>query len=385
MPVEFKDYYAVLGISRTADQTEVKRAFRENARKFHPDVNRSDPRAEERFKDMNEAYEVLSDPEKRARYDRFGRDWQRYRETARAQDRETPSGSSSAGASSSQRTTSGPSSSGNSRSSGTSGAAGGSSRRTDDFEEWFTGTASPPGASWVHEENKSSGNRFSDFFTMLFGGFTSRGSASHETDTHAQRGDDTEVPVPITLDESVTGTKRHVALQILVPCQRCHSTGYLRGIGCPTCDATGVVINNKTLEVSIPKGVRTGSRVRLAAQGEPGINGGPNGDVYLNIEVRPDTRFERQGNNLRQKTMIPVTTAVLGGEVIVPTMDGRVSMTVPPGTQDGAVFRLKGLGMPVPGTGGDHGDMLVETHVAVPKDVSAQERELFTKLRDLRQ
>ncbi|MGC4192513.1 MAG: DnaJ domain-containing protein [Thermomicrobiales bacterium] len=132
MPVEFKDYYAVLGIARTADQTEIKRAFRENARKFHPDVNRSDPRAEERFKDINEAYEVLSDPDKRARYDRFGRDWQRYREASRSQDREAASPPPRGGASSSQRTTAGPSSGGGARS---SGAAGSSGRRTDDFED----------------------------------------------------------------------------------------------------------------------------------------------------------------------------------------------------------------------------------------------------------
>lgn len=389
MPIEFKDYYAVLGITRAADQTEIKRAFRENARRFHPDVNRSDPRAEERFKDINEAYEVLSDPEKRARYDRFGRDWQRYRETARTQDREASSGPSSGQASSQRANPASGGASGAGRASGgaAGGAAGSSSRRTEDFEEWFTGTASPPGASWVHEESKGSGNRFSDFFNMLFGGFTSCGSSGspRQEEAHAQRGDDTEVPVPITLEESATGTKRHVALQIPVPCQRCHGTGYLRGVGCPSCDATGVVINSKTLEVSIPRGVRTGSRVRLAGQGEPGINGGPNGDVYLNIEVRPDSRFERQGNNLRQKAMVPVTTAVLGGEVVVPTLDGRVSMTVPPGTQDGAVFRLKGLGMPTGGASGGHGDMLVETHIAIPRDVGPEERELFTKLRNLRQ
>lgn len=378
MPVEFKDYYAILGVARSADQTEIKRAFRERARKVHPDVNRSDPGAEERFKDVNEAFEVLSDPEKRARYDRYGRDWQRYRETAKTQDRETPPGA----ASSSHRST-GQSSAGGSR---PPGPGAGSSRRTEDFEEWFTGTASPPGASWVHEEGKSSGgNRFSDFFNMLFGGFVSRASSHRDDETHAQRGDDTEVPVPITLEESATGTKRHVALQIPIPCQRCHGTGYLRGIGCPTCDATGVVINHKTLEVSIPKGVRTGSRVRLAGQGEPGVHGGPNGDVYLTIEVKADARFEQQGNNLRQKVMMPVDTAVLGGEVVVPTLEGRVSMTVPPGTQDGAVFRLRGLGMPVTGSSGEHGDMLVETHVAIPADIGPRERELFTKLRDLRQ
>ncbi|MGB3330972.1 MAG: J domain-containing protein [Thermomicrobiales bacterium] len=383
MPVEFKDYYAVLGIARTADQTEVKRAFRENARKFHPDVNRTDPRAEERFKDINEAYEVLSDPDKRARYDRFGRDWQRYRETSRSQARETPPKPPTGGPSASQRTSTGSTSANGAR---TAGASGSSSRRTDDFEEWFTGTASPPGASWVHEENKGSGgNRFSDFFNMLFGNFTSRASAPKAEDTQAQRGDDTEVPVPITLEESATGTRRHVALQIPVPCQRCHGTGYIRGVGCPTCDATGVVLNSKTLEVSIPKGVRTGSRVRLAGQGEPGINGGPNGDVYLNIEVQADSKFERQGNNLRQKVMIPVTTAVLGGEVVVPTLDARVSMTVPPGTQDGSVFRLKGLGMPVSGSPDGRGDMLVEAHIAIPRDIGSQERELFTKLRDLRE
>lgn len=394
MPVEFKDYYATLGVERSADAVAIKRAFRERARASHPDVNRGDPKAEERFKDINEAYEVLSDPDKRARYDRFGRDWQRYREASRPPEnsgtRTSPPPHPGTASGSSQRTNAGTSASGQSRNAnganGT-GARNASGQRTDDFEEWFTGTASPPGASWTHEEPKtgSGGNVFSDFFQMLFGNRSNRESTSRPREVRAQRGDDTEVPVPITLEESATGTMRHVALQIPVPCTRCNGTGYLRGVGCPTCDATGVVLNNKTLEVSIPRGVRTGSRVRLAGQGEPGINGGPDGDVYLKIEVQPDSRFERQGNNLRQRVMVPVATAVLGGEVVVPTLDGRVSMTVPPGTQDGALFRLKGLGMPVAGSAGERGDILVETHIAVPKEPSPQERELFQKLRDLRQ
>jgi DnaJ-class molecular chaperone len=146
------------------------------------------------------------------------------------------------------------------------------------------------------------------------------------------------------------------------------------------------MLSQRTLEVRIPKGVQTGSRVRIAGQGAPGIAGGPNGDVYLVIDVTDDPTFERQGNHLRQKLTIPFYTAVLGGEVVVPTLDGRVAMTVPEGTQDGRVSRLRGKGMPSLAPKSDvAGDILVEVHVAVPEKLTAEERDLFTKLRNLRQ
>lgn len=364
MPVDFKDYYRVLGVERSADNLAIKRAFRDKARKLHPDVNRTDPQAEDRFKELNEAYEVLSDSGKRAKYDRFGADWNRYRDAGVNPPRTANTGSS---AKSNPRT------------------------QQDDFETWFTGTATQKGDSWEYSESPGgSGGRFSDFFNMLFGNQagSSRSSSSSQRTRRPmpRRGEDSEVAVDITLHEASTGATRNILLQVPVTCTLCGGTGLARGAMCPRCDGTGLMLSQRTLEVSIPKGVRTGSRVRIAGQGAPGVAGGPSGDVYLVIEVTSDPTFERQGNHLRQKLSIPIYTAVLGGEVVVPTLDGRVAMTVPEGTQDGRVFRLRGKGMPaLESKSKVAGDILVEVHVAVPENLTDEERALFTKLRNLRQ
>lgn len=364
MPVDFKDYYRVLGVERSADDAAIKRAFRDKARKLHPDVNRTDPHAEDRFKELNEAYEVLSDSGKRAKYDRFGADWNRYRDAG-----VDPSRSANTG----------------------TGTKPNSRAQQDDFETWFTGTASQKGDSWEYSESSSgSGGRFSDFFNMLFGnqssGSRSSSSSQRTRRPMPRRGEDSEVAVDISLREASAGTTRNIQLQMPVACTLCGGTGLARGAMCPRCDGTGLMLSQRTLEVSIPKGVRTGSRVRIAGQGAPGVAGGPNGDVYLVIEVTVDPTFERQGNHLRQKLTIPFYTAVLGGEVVVPTLDGRVAMTVPEGTQDGRVFRLRGKGMPSLAPKSEvAGDILVEVHVAVPDDLTAEERALFIELRNLRQ
>ena len=365
MPVDFKDYYKVLGLERTADDAAIKRAFRERARKLHPDVNRSDPAAEEKFKDLNEAYEVLSDAGKRAMYDRFGADWQRYRDAGvdpnqPPQSRARP--------------------------------------KQDDFESWFTGRPGNSSSGSGHTsfeyidgtQNPGGSGRFSDFFNMLFGNqaTNSRSSASSRRGASPRhRGEDTEVPVSVSLREAASGTSRHIQLQLPTPCTLCGGTGVARGAMCPRCDGTGLMLSQKTLEVRIPRGVRTGSRVRMAGQGTPGTGGGPNGDVYLVIDVDPDPQFERHGDNLREKISVPLYTAVLGGEVVVPTLDGRVAMAIPAGTQDGRVFRLKGKGMPPLNThsGSGPGDLLVEIHVDIPDRLTPEELALFTKLRNLRQ
>ncbi len=361
MPVDFKDYYSVLGVERSADNAAIKRAFRDRARTLHPDINQTDPHAEDRFKELNEAYEVLSDKSKRAMYDRFGNDWRRYRDTGASAGPAQPSGPKAR-----------------------------PRPEPEDFETWFTGTATPGGGSWEYAEPPSGGGRFSDFFNMLFGnqsgGGRSASSGNRTRKAMPQRGEDSEVAVEITLREAARGTTRHVQLQMPVTCTLCHGSGLARGAMCPRCDGTGLMFSQKTLEVSIPKGVRTGSRVRMACQGAAGTSGGPNGDVYLVINMRSEPQFERQGNNLRQKLSIPFYTAVLGGEVVVPTLDGRVAMTVPEGTQDGRVFRLRGKGMPVlAAKDGSTGDILVEVHVEIPEHLSGEERELFKQLRNLRQ
>jgi molecular chaperone DnaJ len=357
-PVKFKDYYNALGVERTATDAEIKTAFRKKARELHPDVNRHDPTAEEQFKEVNEAYEVLSDAEKRRMYDRFGEGWQRYRDAGINPDEYGgPTGQT----------------------------------RQEDFESWFTGGGpSAPSGSWEWSERggyKETNGRFSDFFNLLFGNETpGAGARGRFTRPRPIRGDDLEVKTEITLDESAHGGSRQLTLQTPNPCPTCGGTGIARGAMCPTCDGTGAVSRTKTLEVKIPKGVKTGSRVRIAGQGGLGSHGGPNGDVYLVIEVKPNRRFERVGDNLKTTVKIPLYTAVLGGETVVDTMDGRVALTIPPGTQNGQVFRLRGKGMPKSGKDADKvGDLLVSIDVELPASLSNEEKELFTKLRNLRQ
>jgi molecular chaperone DnaJ len=337
--MEFKDYYQVLGVSRDADEKQIKTAYRKLARKHHPDSNPDDPGAEERFKELNEAYEVLKDSEKRAKYDRFGADWERY------QHAET----------------------------------GGYSAGPQDFESWFSGT---PGGGRVHYEYRTTGDTgFSDFFETLFGDqFGGRTSTRERRRSQPQRGQDFEYPVEIPLREAYHGTSRRFDLQINERCPSCGGTG-MNGRGfCPQCGGSGTVPRTKTIEVQIPKGVRTGSRIRVAGQGSSGVNGGPNGDIYLKITVKPDPRFEIDGNNLRTEVNVPLYTAMLGGEVVVPTVDGSVALTIPSETQNGRVFRLRGKGMPALSGSKPQGDLLARVKIQIPTDLNDEEKKLFREL-----
>lgn len=341
--MEFKDYYQVLGVSRDADEKQIKSAYRKLARKYHPDSNPDDPSAEERFKELNEAYEVLKDPEKRAKYDRFGKDWERYQQAEDA----------------------------------------GYASRPEDFASWFAGT---PGGGRVHYEYRTTGDTgFSDFFETLFGdSFGGRTTTRERVRRRPQRGQDFEYPVEIPLRDAYHGTTRRFDVQIQERCQSCGGTG-MNGIGvCPQCGGAGTTPKSKTIEVQIPAGVRTGSRVRVSGQGSPGVNGGPNGDIYLKITVKPDPRFELDGNNIRTDVSVPLYTAILGGEVVVPTVDSSVALTIPPETQNGRVFRLRGKGMP-PLSGGNRGDLLARVKVELPTNLTDEERELFEKLAAMRE
>lgn len=356
--VQFKDYYQTLGVPRDADEKAIRSAYRKLARQHHPDLNPNDPDAEERFKEVNEAYEVLTDADKRKLYDRFGEDWQRYRDAGFTGDEPVgrPGGA---------RTTFDP----------------------DDFETWFTGQTGgrTTHTEWsFHDVEDAEGTGFSDFFQTLFGsrGRDARGRTSFRQ--QPRRGEDAEVPVDVTFDEAFHGTKRNIQLQTNEICPVCNGTGLVRDTTCPRCDGTGIITRTKTLEVTVPPGVATGSRVRIAGQGSPGINGGPPGDVYLRITVRPDPRFERSGDDLRTSIEVPLTIAVLGGEVVVPTPTGRVALTIPPETQSGKVFRLRGQGMPkLKGPKGKRGDLLAEAKVKLPTKLTERERELFKELQRL--
>ena len=321
-----KDYYSILGVKRDASEKEIKQAYRRLARKHHPDINPGDKSAEEKFKQINEAYEVLSDKEKRQKYDRFGDQWQYTDQFAQAQ-QQTP----------------------------------------------FRDFGQARGGPGFHFEESDIGSIFDD----LFGG----GFRRHRV--RPRRGQDIKYPVETTLEEAYHGAKRTIALQTEEPCPTCRGTGQIRNVPCSTCHGSGAVSHVKRLEVNIPAGVKNGSRVRLAGKGQPGYAGGPNGDLYLVVSVKPHKLFERKGDDLYVEVEVPLTVAVLGGAVQVPTPKGKLELKIPPETQNGKSFRLARQGMPHLGNS-SRGDLLARVKVVLPTKLSPEEEKLFKKLKELR-
>lgn len=319
--MDYQDYYATLGVSKTASDKDIKSAYRKLARKYHPDVNANNKEAEEKFKTVNEAYEVLSDPEKRKKYDELGVHWKEYEAWQRAHPGEEPP----PGIFGQQ---------------GFGGQSGGAQRqyrtvRPEEFEELFGNQEAP----------------FSDFFGRFFGG-GGGGAGGRGFARGPMRGQDLAQPVQITLEEALNGATR--VIQLAGP-QGTHR-----------------------IEAKIPPGVETGSTVRLVGQGEPGINGGPAGDLYLEIEVAPNPRFERKGADLYTETRVPLAVDLLGGEIAVATLGGKqVMLKVPPETEDGRKFRLRGLGMPRLNSPSQRGDLYVEVHVEIPRNLTDRERDLL--------
>ena len=305
--MEYKDYYETLGVPRTASEKELKSAFRKLARQYHPDVNPGDAAAEEKFKNINEAYEVLSDPEKRKKYDAFGADWQRYQQSG-GQPNDFDFGRWAAGQGAGQAGGQGP--------------------------QYRTGT--PEDFADLFGEEGA----YSDFFSSLFGG--GRPGAGTRGRTRARRGQDFEHPLRVTFPEAFRGTQR--VLQM----------------------------DSRRVEAKIPAGVRTGSRVRLSGQGAPGSGGAEAGDLYLVIEVEPDPRFERRGDDLYTEVPVDFYTALMGGEASVPTPEGQVALRIPPRTQAGQTFRVRGKGMPRLSAEG-RGDLYARAAISVPQNVSQEE------------
>lgn len=323
-----KDYYKILGVSRSATTKEIKQAYRRLARKYHPDVNPGDTSAEARFKEMNEAHEVLSDAEKRQKYDRFGEDWERADEFAKA----------SRGA---QR----------------------------DFRRGGTYTTSDFG------DLGDLGN----VFDSVFGGF---GTGARTTRRSAvTKG--VEHPIEVTLEEAYHGTKRVLQVWGEEPCSVCGGRGKVReGVrskACAACGGYGRGMKPKRLEVKVPAGVRSGSKVRVAGQGSPSYDGS-RGDLYLVVKVLPHKLFERKGDDLYVEAAVPLVAAILGGEAKVPTLRGNVALRIPPETQNGKVFRLTGQGMPHVGDS-SRGALFAKVKVVLPTKLTPQERQLFEQLR----
>ncbi len=313
--MDYKDYYKVLGVPKDASDKDIKTAYRRLARKLHPDINPNDKSAQEKFKDVNEAYEVLSDPDKRKRYDSLGANWQQYEQFQRG------------GAGGPFQW----------------GGGGGTQYQTmnaEDLEQILGGLGG------------------SDFFRTFFGG-GAPGGVGYETrgsrTARSRLGEDISTPLEISLEEAYHGTKRMVQ------------------------------VGNRRIEVNIRPGLRTGSRVRVAGQGQPGARGSQAGDLYLDVQVEPHPLFERKGDDLYVQVPVDLFTAVLGGEVKVPTIKGgQLLLKIPAGTQNGKQFRLTGKGMPRLNEEGAFGDLYARLNVQLPEHLSDRERELFRELAALR-
>ena len=319
--MEFKDYYATLGVNKGATEKEIKQAFRKLARKHHPDVNPGDKAAESKFKEINEAYEVLGDPSKRKKYDELGANWRAYEQAERAGGPNPFAGQW------------------NANMGGSPGGGGGGGFRTMTQEEM--------------EEMFGDQNPFSDFFTTFFGGgFGGRESAARGARggrARSRQGRDVEHEIELTLEDAFHGTMRRLSLK---------HDGHAR-----------------TVDVRIPAGVGDGSRVRISGEGESGSGGAASGDLYLRVRLAPHPLFERKGRDLYVKVPLPVTTAVLGGEVEVATISGKpVRLKIPALTQNGQVFRLKGYGMPAVNKSDEKGDAYARVEIQLPSELSADER-----------
>jgi DnaJ-class molecular chaperone len=326
-----KDLYDVLGVKRSASEKDLRSAFRKLARKYHPDVNPGDKEAEARFKEINNAYEVLSDTEKRKKYDKYGDKWE-YADQIEEMQRQ--------------------------------GSAGDFFRRAGQK----AGTATGGGAPFDFDIGD---------LGDLFGSFRGR-----RREPAKRKGEDIDYAMEISLEEAAHGTTRTLQMQVPETCKVCQGTGQVAGAVCSNCQGLGSTIELRRIEVKIPAGVQDGSRVRIAGKGQPGIGGGPNGDLYLVIALRPHERFERKGDDLHEEVSVPLMDALLGGEVEVPTLTGRVMLNIPAQTQNGRIFRLAGLGLPRKG-GSGRGDLYARVRVLLPTSLSSREKELFEELRTL--
>jgi curved DNA-binding protein len=293
--MEFIDYYKILELPKTATEADIKKAYRKLARKYHPDVNPNDTNAERKFKEINEANEVLSNADNRKKYDKYGKDW----------------------------------------------------KHADEFEKSGYNPNQEQSAGRRAQSAEFSGD-FSDFFESMFG---NAGGARRET---KYRGQDLNASLRLNLKD-VYQTQKHT-----------------------------LTVNHKNIRITIPAGVENGQVIKIPGHGTPGANGGPNGDLYITFSIADDPNFKRDGNNLHTNYNLDLYTAVLGGEIVVATFDGKVKLKVPPETQTGTKVKLKGKGFPVYKSEGHFGDLYVTYTIKTPANLTEKEKELFTELSKLR-
>jgi DnaJ-class molecular chaperone len=322
-----KSYYDILGIKRDSTDKDIKQAYRKLARMHHPDVNPGNKSAEARFKEINQAYEVLSDPEKRKKYDQYGDNWQHADQFA---------------------------------------GAGAQQQQAWDF--------GPRGTRVEYQDFSDLGEAggFGNMFDSILRDMGGRSAR------RPRQGQDAEYPVEVSLDEAFRGTTRLLEMQSEEPCPAC------KGKGCRNCGGAGAVLRPRRLEVKIPAGVKDGSRVRIAGKGGPGAMGGQAGDLYLLVSVKADSRFQRIDDDLHVEIPVQFVDAILGAEVEVPTIEGKkLALKIPPETQNGRVFRLAGKGMPHLGNTA-RGDLYAKVKVVLPTKLSKKEKEMFEELKSLR-
>ncbi len=301
------DYYYILGVSKNATAEEIRKAYRQKARKLHPDLNPNDKEAQIKFQELNEANEVLSDPEKRGKYDKYGENWKRGEEYEKEQQ-----------------------------------------QYRQQQREWN----SQQGEQAFYTEGNFSDSDFSDFFHSMFGsGFTHRSGFNN---SRKYKGGDYQAELYLTLQEAM-----HMHQQTLA-------------------------VEGKNIRITIPSGVADGQKIKLSGYGQPGVNGGPNGDLYITFIVSDDTNFKRLKNDIYTTAKIDLYTSILGGDVTVNTLDGQVKIKIAPGTQPETNVRLRGKGFPVYKKEGQYGDLIVTLKVEIPKSLSSKERELFGELSKLR-